>query len=89
LKNGKSFDQQLEWAFQRALNRKPEKAEREILNRLYTKNLARFRSRKVDSGELLRVGEAPVAGNPNNVELAAMASVTRVILNLHETIVRN
>ena len=42
LKNGKGFDQQLEWVFQRALNREPEKAEREILKSLYTKNLERF-----------------------------------------------
>jgi len=89
LKNGKSFDQQLEWVFQRALNREPEKAEREILKSLYTKNLERFGNQRTGAEQFLHVGETPVASEFNKAELAAMALVTRAILNLHETIVRN
>ena len=89
LRNGKGFDQQLEWVFRRALNREPEKAEREILKSLYSKNLERFSTHQTGAEQLLHVGETPVASELNKAELAAMALVTRAILNLHETIVRN
>jgi hypothetical protein len=35
------------------------------------------------------VGEAPLARGFDPVELAALATVTRAVLNLHETITRN
>ena len=34
-------------------------------------------------------GEAPAATRPARTELAAMTTVARAILNLHETITRN
>jgi hypothetical protein len=37
---------------------------------------------------LIKTGEAPVAKNVDAAELAAWTNVTRVILNLHETINR-
>ena len=84
---GSKLDTRLDWAFQRALNRTPDKAERKVLTELHRKNLARFRAAPNETRELLGVGEAPVAGDA--VEVAAMTTVARAILNLHETITRN
>jgi hypothetical protein len=84
---GLAFDRQLDWAFERALNRAPGKEERQILKDLYRKNLVRFRASPESAGELMSVGEAPhPATQP---EEAAMTLVARAILNLHETITRN
>jgi hypothetical protein len=86
---GRKLDAQLEWAFRRALNRNPEKAERKILSDLHKKNLLQFKAHPEQARELLRVGEAPLPGDADLVELAAMTTVTRSILNMHEVITRN
>jgi hypothetical protein len=85
---GESAPQRLEWAFVRALSRKPTAEERSTLADLYRKNLARFKAAPADAKQLLQVGDAPVASDAP-AELAAMTTVARVILNLHETITRN
>jgi hypothetical protein len=85
---GAAFDRQLDWAFERALNRTPGAEERQILKDLYRKNLDRFRAAPESAAELMSVGAAPQAGAPTP-ETAAMTLVARAILNLHETITRN
>jgi hypothetical protein len=84
---GPAFDRELDWAFERALNRTPGKEERQILKELYRKNLERFRASPESAAELMSVGESPRTGAAP--ETAAMALVARAILNLHETITRN
>jgi len=86
---GHSELQRLDWAFFRALGRKPTPAERRTLAGLYSKNLARFQAAPDDAKQLIRVGAAPQAGAAAPAELAAMTTVARAILNLHETITRN
>jgi hypothetical protein len=86
---GRTEAQRLDWAFFRALSRKPTPAERRTLAALYSKNLARFQAAPDDAKQLIRVGDAPVASNEPPAELAAMTTVARAILNLHETITRN
>jgi len=86
---GNSLNARLDWAYARALNRAPEKAERRILTDLYRKNLARFRADAEGAGRFIRVGEAPVPEKADAAELAALTTVARAILNLHETITRN
>jgi hypothetical protein len=83
---GTTFDQRLTWAFERALNRTPEKDERRILTGLYQRSLATFRKQR--EPDFLKVGEAPLS-SAATPELAAMVTVSRAILNLHETITRN
>jgi hypothetical protein len=80
---------QIEWAFERALNRKPSPEERRILAGLHGKSLARFRGAPADARALIHAGEAPVATGLKPADLAAMTTVARAILNLHETITRN
>ena len=86
---GRDWNQQLDWAFARALNRAPEAEERRILTNLYRSNLQSFRSGESDAAQFLTVGEAPVPADLNRTDLAAMTTVARTILNLHETITRN
>jgi len=85
---GAAFDRQLDWAFERALNRAPSKEERQILKDLYRKNLVRFHASPESAAELMSVGEAPHSA-ADGPEQAAMTLVARAILNLHETITRN
>jgi hypothetical protein len=77
------------WAVERALARAPSKEERAILDELYRKSLDEFRRAPHDAAALVRTGEAPVPSGLAPAEFAAMTTVTRAILNLHETITRN
>ena len=86
---GRSFNQRLEWALRRALSRPPAPAERKILADLHRKSLGRFRADPGGAQELIHVGEAALPKGVNPAELAAMTTVARAILNLHETITRN
>jgi len=89
VKQGGAFDRELDWAFERALNRAPASEERRILKELYDKSLARFRASPESAAQLLSVGEAPRTAAGSEPESAAMVLVARAILNLHETITRN
>jgi hypothetical protein len=86
---GRSFRAQLTWAFGRVLNREPDAEEQRILQELHRKSVSRFRKDPQSAREFLAIGEAPLPLKHKPAELAAMATVTRAILNLHETITRN
>jgi Protein of unknown function (DUF1553)/Protein of unknown function (DUF1549)/Planctomycete cytochrome C len=88
-KGGRNVTQKIDWAFERAEGRKPSAEERRILTDLHQKSLARFRGAPAEAQGLIHSGEAPVATDVKPVDLAAMTSVARAILNLHETITRN
>lgn len=76
-------------AFRKALTRTPSAKERDGLLAFLTKMRTSYRERPDDAAKLLNTGFAPkVAATADKVELAAWASVCRVILNLHETITR-
>jgi len=80
----------LEWIFDRALNRPPTSDERAVLSGLYERSHKRFAADPDSARRFVSVGEAPQppdAGRPATV--AAMATVTRAVLNLHELITRN
>jgi hypothetical protein len=89
LSGGASLDDQLNWAFSHALNRPPSPQERTILATLYRKNLERFRGGQGNAASFDAIGESPAPPQLDKNELAAMTTVTRTILNLHETITRN
>ena len=90
LKNGgRTLDSRIDWAFQRAVTRMPTTEERRTLADLYRANLERFQAAPDTAKQFVHVGEASGADVGDSRELAAMATVARVILNLHETITRN
>jgi hypothetical protein len=86
---GTNFNQRLTWAFERAVDRAPTEQERQILATLYRANLSRFRKAPENAKQLVTVGEAPLPEKTKPVDLAAMTTVARAILNMHETITRN
>ena len=89
LETGEGFEAQLDQAFLAALSRTPVEQERETLTGLYNTSLAKFKAKPKAAREFLSVGEAPLADGLDTVQLAALTTVTRAVLNLHETITRN
>jgi hypothetical protein len=79
----------IDWAFERALGRRPAEKERQVLVKLYQESLTEFRADPKAAGDFIHTGEKPVDPHVKPAELAAMTAVTRAILNLHETITRN
>ena len=89
LKGGRAWNDRIDWAFQRALDRTPTPVERRILADLYRKTFEEFQHSPTEAAALIHEGETPVPGDLKPAELAAMTTVARAILNLHETITRN
>jgi hypothetical protein len=85
---GPKVDDRINWAFMRALDRKPNKQESGLLLKLYGQEYDRYAHDDADAKELISIGEWPVPKDLNAGELAAWTSIARVVLNLHETITR-
>jgi hypothetical protein len=75
-------------AYRLALGRPVTPEEVAVLTRLLEKHRAELKTDAAAVAGVLTVGDSPVIGHVDQVELAAWASVARVILNLHETITR-
>jgi hypothetical protein len=80
---------QIGWAFERATGRVATAEERRVLLELYQENLKVYQRDAKAAESLLQVGEAPAAKTTATARLAALMTVTRAILNLHETVTRN
>ncbi len=88
-KGGKTEDARLTWAFERSLERAPSESELKVLRDLHKDAAIHFETDKKGAKALLEIGEAPVPETMNESDLAAMTTVARVILNLHEAITRD
>jgi len=86
---GSDTRQRLEWLFRRALSRTPNDEESGLLAALMEQHLAEYRQDSKAVDDLLGVGNFAVPATLDRAELAAWTSVTRTVLNLHETITRN
>ncbi len=84
-----STSTRITWIVRQAIGRAPTAAELETLQQLHGAHLKRYAADKEAAQALGSVGEFPVPVGIDPVELAAWTSVTRVVLNLHETITRN
>ncbi|MCA9271199.1 MAG: DUF1553 domain-containing protein, partial [Planctomycetales bacterium] len=78
----------LRFAFGVVLQREPTGAEVDVLEKLRAKHLAEYQADPGSAAALLKVGASPPAEGLDPAELAAWTSVTRTLLNLHETITR-
>ena len=85
---GDSVEDRINWAYQSVLSRLPQPKELEIMTRLYEKHETEYTSNPDAADALIATGEAPVSEGVEPDELAAWTSVARVVLNLHETIMR-
>jgi hypothetical protein len=86
---GAALEGRIDWAFMQALNRLPTVAERQILLGLHQRSLTQFKAEPEKAQQFIHMGEAPLDPKPKPVDLAAMTTVARAILNLHETVTRN
>lgn len=80
--------ERLAFGFELCLGRSPEASEMKILNRSLEASLAEFQKDPDAAQHLLQVGQSPIAEGVTPAELAAYASVARVILNLSEFITK-
>ncbi|MFO0879697.1 MAG: DUF1553 domain-containing protein [Gemmataceae bacterium] len=85
---GKADPERLTFAFRLALGRPPRPGEVELLLPLLAKHFDQYGKDKASADKLLAVGQAPLSKEIDPVALAAWTSLTRVLLNLHETITR-
>jgi hypothetical protein len=84
-----SFSGRLDWIFQQALQRDATAAERQVLAALYRRNLARYVAAPAQARQLLAIGDSPADPKLPAAQVAALTTVTRAVLNLHEVITRN
>ena len=75
-------------AIQQLLQRNPYPEEAKLLKALYDRQLKSYIKNPQDANALLKVGLRPAGREANPMDLAAFTSVTRALLNLHETITR-
>ena len=86
---GGSVEAKLNWAYRQVLSRDITARETTVLKRIYEKHLATWQKDEAAAKAFLGVGARPMPAGTNTAELAAWTSVSRVILNLHETITRS
>ncbi len=85
---GPGVKERIEWSFSRTLARKPEPQEYQLFKDLYHKQIDRYTRDTTAAEKLISTGESPVPKDLPLSEVAAWTSVSRVLLNLHETITR-
>ena len=84
----KSDQARIETAYQHALARRPTAKERKTLKAFINRERKRFENKENQSDAFLSIGLKSPDPNHPPVELAALTSMSRAILNLHETITR-
>ena len=85
---GETIGEQIEFMFRHAVSRKPNSNERKIVLALFEKHLAEYQANESAAKKLISVGEREFENHTSPAKLAALTSIARVILNLHETISR-
>jgi len=85
---GSDVKERIDWSFTRAVARKPNAREFKLLKDLYQKQIDRYTKDTKAAEKLISTGERPVPKDLPITEIAAWTSISRVILNLHETITR-
>jgi hypothetical protein len=86
---GSTSADRLRWGFMRTLSRNPSAQELSVLQTLFEKHQKEFAANKESAQQLISSGEAPGAKDLDAAEVAAWTSISRALLNLHETITRN
>jgi len=88
LTSQKNDDSRIDAAYTRTLARKPTPKERSTLKAFLERERERFQNKENQADSFLKVGLRIPDSDQAPVELAALTSMSRAILNLHETITR-
>jgi len=83
------LDARIRWAYRRAVAHDPDGPTLVALRELHERHLREYRDDPGAAVALTKVGQAPPPRDADPAELAAMTSVCRVLLNLHETVTRS
>lgn len=86
---GSTPNERIIWIMRQAVGRRPQPAEIAALSELFAAQRVRYQTNASDAKALAGVGDFPIPVNVDLAELAAWTAITRVVLNLHETITRN
>jgi hypothetical protein len=82
-------EKRIDWAWQQVLGRDASPAESKVLAKLLASHRKEYTADTKAAEAILTVGISPRPKNIDAAELAAWTSVSRVLLNLNETITRN
>ncbi len=85
---GSAPEQRLGYGFLLATARKPNEAERRVLQRSFERYKARYSARPADAEVFLAQGDSPADAGLDRAEHAAYMAVASLILNLDETITK-
>jgi hypothetical protein len=88
-RGGAMTDERLRYACEQVLIRAPRPDEVAVLSALLDKHRAEFAADPASAETIQTVGDWKPPAGSDPAELAAWTSVSRVLLNLHETITRN
>ncbi|MSR57586.1 MAG: DUF1553 domain-containing protein [Planctomycetaceae bacterium] len=86
--SGVTADERLGWLYREVLSRPPQPAEQAVLENLLERHAAIYQADPHAALELLSIGRHPLPAATSVVELAVWISVARVVLNLHDVVVR-
>ena len=81
-------EERVKWMFRQVLNRLPSGDELEIVKKLVRSEAERFANDPDAAEALVKVGESPLPPDNAPKEVAIWMSLSRALLNLHETITR-
>ncbi|MFO0844978.1 MAG: DUF1549 domain-containing protein [Gemmataceae bacterium] len=76
------------WAFRVVTSRPPSDPERAVLSRAYERLLRRYRDDVDSARQVIAAGESPVEASADPAELAALAGVCAMLLNLDEVLTK-
>jgi hypothetical protein len=83
-----SSEERMAWAWRQVLQRLPRVEEMETVMPLLRKHIEQYKADPTAAESLLKTGLTAVPPDVDKSELAAWTHVSRVLLNLHETITR-
>ncbi len=86
---GETTDARLAWLFRQVVSRPIRPQEAAVLTTLLQKHLAQYQADANAAAAVLAIGAKPAPSDVPAADLAAWISVTRTLLNLHETMTRN
>lgn len=88
LKNGKSIDEQIDYAFTALTSRLPDPKEKTVLKELYDEELKDFSHNPKRMKSILAVGEYPLDKTLNPAQLAAGTIVASTVMNFDEFLIK-
>jgi hypothetical protein len=86
---GAGTDERATWLWQRVLQREPRASESQLVTDLVSAHRTHYAAHPDEALRLLAIGASPRDEALAATEHAAWTSAARVVLNMHETIVRN